>query len=87
MTSKKAVEFRKAVDVLCALYDVKVPVLKQIVREMVINGSYSNSMIALLHKFLTQYSSGENDQWYTGSLRILGNFLRERKLKRLNRSH
>lgn len=85
MTSRKAVEFRKAVDVLCALYDIKAPVLKEIVRAMVVNQSYRNPMIVLLNKILAQYSSDENDRWYTGLLRKLGDSIKKRKLRRLNR--
>lgn len=87
MTSKKAVELRKATDVLCALYDIKAPVLKQIVRAMVVNGSYGNPLIVFLNKILTQYSSGKENQWYSGLIRILGDSIRKKKLKRLNRSY
>jgi hypothetical protein len=87
MTSKKAVDFRKAIDVLCALYNIKAPVLKEIVRAMVVGGSYSNPLIFLLNKILTQYSSGREDRWYSGYIRVLGDSMRKKKLKRLNRGY
>lgn len=85
MTSKKAVELRKAVDVLCALYDINAPVFKQTVHIMVLKGSYSNLLIKMLNKMLTHYSSGNKDRYYTRLIRVLGDSIRKKKLRRLNR--
>ena len=79
ITSNKTAELRQAMNVLTTLYKFNVPIVKQIVRRMVLNENYSNLLISLLNKMRLKYSFGNRYQYSTRIIRLTGNLLKKLK--------
>ncbi len=72
----------RSADILAALDRFNIPIARQIVRKMMIDGRYDNNFLRLLNKIRTRYAFDESDR--TGTLVIRKTFDWLKKVKNLN---